>query len=153
MFSQIAPTLPLSHSDRHWQDDLLTLGRVTHREQQAQQVIQDYNKRMTDTKEKFKALQGKQLLLLSISGLDSIEVFTKQTFAGNLLEELGFELVLPKLPVRYGAIPISLELLPQSLPAYQAKQVYFVDYHFWSRITGPIATELVIEQLQQLLDL
>ncbi len=112
-FSKIAPTLPLSHSDRHWQDDLLTLGRVTHREQQAQQVIQDYNKRMTDAKEKFKALRGKQLLLLSISGLDSIEVFTEETFAGNLLEDLGFKLVLPKLPVRCGAIPISLKLLPQ----------------------------------------
>ncbi|AFZ28691.1 periplasmic binding protein [Gloeocapsa sp. PCC 7428] len=181
-FSKIAPTLPLSQSDRHWQDDLLTLGRIINREQRARQVIQNHNQRMTDARVKFKALRGKQLLLLSISGLDSIEVFTEQTFAGNLLKDLGFELVQPQLPVRYGAIPISLEILPQldaeivivmasadstvsqiqklweqtpvlrSLPVYQANQVYFVDYHLWSRITGPIATELMIQQLQQLLD-
>lgn len=181
-FSQIAPTLPLSQGDRHWEDDLVTLGRVTNREQRAQQVIQDHNQRIANARVKFKALAAnKQLLLLSVSGLDSIEVFTEQTFAGNLLKELGFGLVVPKLPMRYGAIPISLEILPQldaeivivmasanstipqiqklwkqspvlrSLPAYQTNQVYFVDYHLWSRITGPIATELIVEQVQQLL--
>ncbi|OKH23383.1 ABC transporter substrate-binding protein [Chroogloeocystis siderophila] len=180
-FSQIAPTLPLAQSNRHWQDDLLTLSQVMNREQQAQQVIQDHNQRIANARVKLKTVATK-ILLLSISGLDSIEVFTEQTFAGNLLEDLGFELVLPTLPVRYGAIPISLEILPQldaeiiivmasadstvsqiqklweqtpvlrSLPVYQANQVYFVDYHLWSRITGPIATELLVEQLQQLLD-
>jgi len=179
-FSQIAPTLPLSQSDRDWKDDLLTLGQVTNREQRAQQVIQDHNQRIANARVNFKAIAGKQLLLLSISGLDSIEVFTEQTFAGNLLKDLGFELVLPTLPVRYGAIPISLETLPRldaeiviviasadstvsqtqklweqtpvlrSLPQTLANQVYFVDYHLWSRITGPLATELIIEQLQQL---
>ncbi|PIG94161.1 iron-siderophore ABC transporter substrate-binding protein [Gloeocapsopsis sp. IPPAS B-1203] len=182
-FSQIAPTLPLSQSDRHWQEDLLTLSRVMNRAQQAQQVIQNHNQRIADTRAKLKAVAKQQLLLLSISGLDSIEVFTEETFAGNLLTELGFELVVPPLPVRYGAIPISLEILPQldadivivmasgdstvsqiqklweqspvlrSLPVYQANQVHFVDYHLWSRITGPIATELITKQLQQILSI
>ncbi|MBE9188851.1 iron-siderophore ABC transporter substrate-binding protein [Gloeocapsopsis crepidinum LEGE 06123] len=182
-FSQIAPTLPLSQSDRHWQEDLLTLSRVMNRAQRAQQVIQNHNQRIADTRAKLKAVAKQQLLLLSISGLDSIEVFTEETFAGNLLTELGFELVVPKLPVRYGAIPTSLEILPQldadivivmasgdstvsqiqklweqspvlrSLPVYQANQVHFVDYHLWSRITGPIATELITKQLQQILSI
>lgn len=41
----------------------------------------------------------------------------------------------------------------RSLPETPAKQVYFVDHHLWSRITRPIATELMIEQLQQLFDI
>jgi iron complex transport system substrate-binding protein len=46
----------------------------------------------------------------------------------------------------------------RSHPAYQAHQVYFVDYQLWfvdyqlwSRINGPIAAELVLDEIQALL--
>lgn len=81
----------------------------------------------------------------------------------------------------YGEIVIGLETLPQldadliivmasgnsrveqvsqvwtdqpilrSLSAFQNRQVYFVDYQLWSRIQGPIAAGLVIDQVQTML--
>lgn len=36
------------------------------------------------------------------------------------------------------------------LPASRANQVYFVDYQLWGRIRGPIAAELVLEQICQM---
>lgn len=39
----------------------------------------------------------------------------------------------------------------RSLTASQANQVHFVDYHLWNRIRGPLAAELVINQILQLL--
>ena len=109
------------------------------------------------------------------------EVFADETFAGALLQDLGFKLVTPEgLQASSSEIPISLETLPQlnsdriivmasgksnvekiekvwqqnpilrSLPAFQAGQVYFVDYQLWSRIRGPIATKLIIKQIRSL---
>lgn len=51
---------------------------------------------------------------------------------------------IPQVKSRYEQSPV----LRSSV--YQANQVYFVNYHLWSRITEPIATDLIIEQLQQL---
>ncbi|WP_289500775.1 hypothetical protein [Gloeocapsopsis sp. IPPAS B-1203] len=42
-------------------------------------------------------------------------------------------------------------LILRSLKASQNNQVYFVDYQLWGRIRGPIAAELMIEQIQTLL--
>jgi iron complex transport system substrate-binding protein len=37
------------------------------------------------------------------------------------------------------------------LPATREGRVHFVDYQLWSRIRGPIAAELVIEEVRRLL--
>jgi iron complex transport system substrate-binding protein len=36
-------------------------------------------------------------------------------------------------------------------PASQAGRVYFVDYQLWSRLRGPTAARLVVEELTSLL--
>lgn len=90
-------------------------------------------------------------------------------------------LVPPDLTPVHSEIVVSVEILPQlnpdliivmasgdsqveqiqnlwsnhpilrSLPAYQSNQIYFVDYQLWSRINGPIAAELVLDEIQTLL--
>lgn len=183
--SKIAPTLfPFDDFDNdEWQRSLLTLGKAMDREQRARQVMREHNQRIATARAELESsIHDSQVLLLSMSGLDSIEVFTDETYAGSLLKELGLQLVIPKhLQATYGQINISLETLPQldadiiivmasadntvenakrqwfqnpilrSLSASQAERVYFVDYQLWSRITGPIAAELIINEVRELL--
>lgn len=184
-FSKIAPTLlPIDQwiSPKQWQDNLLTLGKILDRETKAQQVIDTYQQKVDTARTALQSVDARNVLLLSMTGLDYIGIFNNESFAGAILEELGFELVVPhQLIASNGEIVISLETLPQlnpdliiimasgdssieqvkqvwadspilrSLPTYQAKQVYFVDYQLWSRIQGAIAAELVVDQIGELL--
>ncbi|NJN37950.1 MAG: iron-siderophore ABC transporter substrate-binding protein [Acaryochloridaceae cyanobacterium CSU_3_4] len=183
--SKIAPViLPnLDSSPTQWQEDILTLGQVTGQETQAQSVISAYRQNIAVTGHQFKASKGRQtILLLAMNDLDAIEVFAETTFAGNLLTDLGFQLIVPQNLIKSdGSVAISLESLPQldsdiivimasgnssvaqvkalwqqspilrALRTSQAKRVYFVDYQLWSRTTGPIAAELIIDELRELL--
>jgi iron complex transport system substrate-binding protein len=180
--AKIAPTLPLEPSSQErWQDGLLKLGKAMNREAQAQREIEQHQQRMAIARDKLKPItQTSKLLLLAVSATNQIEIFTDTTYAGGLLKDLGFQLVIPR-PTNSGEINISLEALPQinadtiivmasgnsnveqvqkewrnnpilqSLPASQAKRVHFVDYQLWSRIEGPIAAELILKQVQELL--
>lgn len=186
--SQIAPTVfPRQNWEAYqtqysWQRELTLLGQLLNQEQKAQQVIKQHQQRLTQTKEQLKPIRQKhpRVLLLAMSGLNQMSVFTGETFPGTLLTQLGWELVLPKGKTpQYGEIPIGLETLPnlkpdliivmasgytaveameqqwqdhpllQSLPAWKANNVYFVDYQLWSRIRGPLAAEQIFTQLQQ----
>jgi len=182
--SKIAPTLFFRYEpDQYqWQQGLLILGQVLKREQRARQVIEEHNQRIATARSELRSLtRDSEVLLLSMSGSERIEVFADETFAGALLQDLGFKLVTPEgLQASSSEIPISLETLPQlnadriivmasgqsnvekiekvwqqnpilrSQPAFQAGQVYFVDYQLWSRIRGPIATKLIIKQIRSL---
>lgn len=56
----------------------------------------------------------RNVLLLSMTGLDYIGIFDHETFAGAILEDLGFELVVPEqLLTTNGEVVISLETLPR----------------------------------------
>lgn len=183
--SKIAPTLfPFDDFDNDkWQRSLLTLGKVMDREQRAKQVIAQHNQRIAKARVELEPVSREsRVLLLKSDGGNNIAVFTDDSYAGGLLKDLGFRLVIPEqLQATFGEIPISLETLPRlnadiiivmasadntvenakrewgqnpilrSLSASQAGRVYFVDYQLWSRITGPIAAELMIEEVRELL--
>lgn len=186
MLSQIAPVLFPFQSDSErdrWQTSLFSLAEVVGRQPQAARVIQQHEERIARAKATLKPVsQGQKVLLLSMSGIGSISAFIDESFAGELLQDLGFQLLIPEqLPITNGEILLSLEVLPQlepdliivmasgnsrveqikslwqehpilrSLPATHNHQVYFVDYQLWSRITGPNAAELIIEQIQDLI--
>lgn len=115
---QIAPTLfPYKdyHPDRdRWQQSLHSLAKIMQRQQQAQQVINQHQQKIAQSKVKLKPVsRNSKVLLLSISGLDQISVFNYKTFAGDLLKDIGFQLALPQLPTTNSEINISLESLPQ----------------------------------------
>jgi iron complex transport system substrate-binding protein len=119
-FSKIAPTLlPIEQwiSSKQWQDNLLTLGKVLDREPKAQQVINTYEQKVTTARTELQSIDARKVLLLSMTGLDYIGIFNHETFAGAILEDLGFELIIPKqLIATNGEIVISLETLPQLEP-------------------------------------
>ncbi|MBD2073534.1 iron-siderophore ABC transporter substrate-binding protein [Phormidium sp. FACHB-592] len=114
--TQIAPTLPLATSDQErWQNSLLKLGKAMNREALAQATIAQHQQRMAITRTDLKPLtQRAKILLLSVSAMNQIQIFTDDTYAGGLLKELGFQLVVPEpLPMQQSEINISLETLPQ----------------------------------------
>ena len=115
--SKIAPTLFFRYEpDQYqWQQGLLTLGQVLEREQRARQVIEEHNQRIATARSELRSLtRDSEVLLLAMSGLDRIEVFAGETFASDLLRDLGFKLVTPEgTQVNSSEIPISLETLPQ----------------------------------------
>lgn len=183
--SKIAPTLlPHSLDDPDgWRETIQMLGQVLGREDQASAVLTAHDQRINRAKTNLSAYQGQSILLLSMTGLDYIGIFTNETFAGKLLEDIGLTLLVPThLRSSNGEMVISSEILPQlkpdliivmasgdsqvtqiqqlwqdtpilrSLPASQSNRVHFVDYQLWSRITGPIAAELIVEEVQSLLD-
>jgi iron complex transport system substrate-binding protein len=183
--SQIAPTLlPLDlNSPDQWREKLQILGQALQREEKASAVLRTYDQHIDRAKANLADYQGQTILLLSMSGLDHIGIFTNETFAGQLLEALGFSLLVPShLSSADGEVIISPEILPQfkpnftivmasgnsqvaeiqrvwqetpvlqALPVYQNSQVYFVDYQLWSRITGPIAAELIVDEVQEFLN-
>jgi iron complex transport system substrate-binding protein len=186
MLQKIAPTvLPLDlATPDQWRKKIQILGQILHREDKASAVLTAHDQQIRQTQTQLVEYQGQLILLLSMSGLESIEVFHQNTFAGKLLEDVGFHLLVPaQLHLANETVSISAEILPQlkadwiivmasgnsqvkqiqqtweensilrSLPAYQQHRVYFVDYQLWSRITGPIAAELVLNEIQNMLRL
>ncbi|MBD3885233.1 iron-siderophore ABC transporter substrate-binding protein [Phormidium tenue FACHB-886] len=119
-FSQIAPTLiPIDDwtSPKQWQENLLILGKILDQTTKAQQVIDAYSQNVDTAKAELTKINRRNVLLLSMSGLDHIGIFNNETFAGAILEDLGFELVSPNgLNATYGEIVISLETLPELQP-------------------------------------
>lgn len=119
-FSQIAPTLiPIDGwiSPKQWQENLLILGKLLNRDIEAQQVINAYDQNIKTVKTELTQSDRRNVLLLSMTGLDYIGIFNNETFTGAILEDLGFELVVPnQLIATHGEIVISLETLPQFNP-------------------------------------
>lgn len=119
-FSQIAPTLiPVDdwNSPKQWQENLLVLGQILNQPAKAEQAIDNYNQKIKTVKAELASNDLQTVLLLSMTGLDYIGIFNGETFAGAILEDLGFQLVVPEhLVAVNGEIIISLETLPQLNP-------------------------------------
>ncbi len=101
--TSVPPFQEDSQRDR-WQENLLSLGEVVNRQPQAIQVIQRHGEKIAQAKATLKPMSEEQeVLLLSMSGIGSISAFVDDTFAGKLLEDLGFQLFIPKqLPITWG---------------------------------------------------
>lgn len=184
LVSRISPTLLLDENKGGWQRGIQIVAKAFGREEQARRVIAAHKQVIAKARTDLAPVveSSPKVLLLSMSGLDSIKVFTEETFAGGLLKGIGFQLTSPEgLPVNSSDVNISLETLPQmdaniiivmtsgkssvekiekewrqntilrALPTSKTGRVYFVDYHLWSRIRGPIVAELVIDQIRELL--
>jgi iron complex transport system substrate-binding protein len=115
-FSGIAPTLPLAGSDFPWQQRLATLGRVLNREQQAGKVLERNQQKVIETKARLEPVsRDTNVLLIYFARPDHILIYTDKIFAGALLKDLGFQLVIPQRTVDVDGLirGISLEVLPQ----------------------------------------
>lgn len=182
--SKIAPTLlPLEEeSPDYWRSRLQLLGQALQLQEQAEAVLAKHDRLIRQAQANLAGYQGKSVLLLSMSDLKTMRVFTDDTFTGHLLEAVGLSLLLPSgSALDPSGLMTSVEILPdlrpdvvivmasgdsqvpqiqtlwdehpilRSHPASQSNQVYIVDYQLWSRINGPTAAELVLDEIQAIL--
>lgn len=179
--SAIAPTLLFSGQGDDWKQSIQEIAQVFDREERAREVIESHEQKLATVRAKLAPVTETQpqILLIDARKLPgSFWVYDNTTFAGDLIKELGFQLMLPSERKQRS---ISLEILPQidtdiviaiaegdeienskriwnqnsltqSLRATQENRVYFVDYYVWgSNMRSPIAAEILIDEAYQLL--
>ncbi|PIG94309.1 iron dicitrate-binding protein [Gloeocapsopsis sp. IPPAS B-1203] len=180
LYSKIAPTLLYEVQGDRWQQVILQIGQALGREAQAQQTLINHNQRLAQIKAQLAPViaQQKILVLGFANEISSSFLFDRNDFVCGLLADLGFQVVNPEEERSSGIF--SVEVLPQidtdvilvlpsgentvenakrqwsqnsilrSLPAVQNQKVYFIDYQL-TRIRGPIAAEVLINRIQELL--
>lgn len=163
-FSEIAPTLLFSGQEDHWKQSIPKIAQIVDRKERAQTVIESHEQKLASARAKLAPITGTYPRILLIDTRDlpgSFGVYDNTSFAGGLIEDLGFQLMLPSDDVLQGSDwDLSLEILPQidtdiiiaiansdeiektkriwdqnslarSLQATQENRLYFVDYYVW----------------------
>nr|WP_275072634.1 iron-siderophore ABC transporter substrate-binding protein [Petrachloros mirabilis] len=164
--SQIAPTLLFEGSSGKddWKTSVQVIAKALGHQSDAHKVISSHNQKLATVRAQLTpvAVTQPRVLLLDARDLpNTFWAYDNETFAGGLIEEIGFQLVFPTdQNQRRKEDRISLEVLPQvkadiiiaiasdnemenskhvwnqspitqSLQATQENRVYFVDYHIW----------------------
>jgi iron complex transport system substrate-binding protein len=185
-FSQIAPTLLFAGGQKdQWHQGLRGVAQAVDRQAQAEQVIQDYQQKLAETRVAIASVVTSHPNLLLMTAYQLPETFgvsDNQGFLGGLFEDLGFQLVLPTVG-NASESWFSIEILPElpadiilalisdhlredamghiqqvwqqnpitrSLPTSQAGQVHFLDAYLFFNIRGPLAAQLILDQVQAL---
>jgi iron complex transport system substrate-binding protein len=118
-YSKIAPTLlPLAEQKPdHWRTRLPILGLALEKESRAEAVLADHERQLARTRSKLASHQGASVLLLSMGGLNQMEIMSNDSFAGHLLEAVGLSLLVPSTSVVGSSrVNTSMEILPQLRP-------------------------------------
>ena len=120
VLSKIAPTLLWNNrtAKGKWQENIQKIAKALGREQQAQQAIDNYEKQIAATRGELAPVVAKypKLLVLGTDNLQkNISIVNPNSYLGEILQEIGFELVsLPSLKNdSKPLIPISIETLPK----------------------------------------
>lgn len=115
-FSQIAPTVLFSGQEDDWKRSLVSLAKGFDEEEKAQDILDNYQQRITQIKAEYAEVIAANPDVLMMYGSElpqNIRLETEDTFAGHILEDLGFNMVYPADAVSsYDDAPIAFETLP-----------------------------------------
>lgn len=117
LLSQIAPTLlwDIRTNRGQWQQNLKSLALALGDESRADKALNKLQQDIAETRDKLQPVIGDspKVLMLGASRLNSGEILaiTSQSYLGELMEGLGFELVAPENGKN--SAPLSLEALPE----------------------------------------
>jgi iron complex transport system substrate-binding protein len=171
--SYIAPTV-LAKSDLTWQELLTLYAEALGKKKEAQQLLENYNKRI----KLFRQKMSDRLLKTQVSVVsfwaDRVHIEMQQSFCGVILKEIG----LPRPPAQNkdkNSESVSLEIIPKlegdvlfvvsgghdeskltqyrnhplwsQLEAVKQGRVYEVDNDVWSGSWGIIAANRVLDDL------
>ncbi|HTG68096.1 MAG TPA: AraC family transcriptional regulator [Candidatus Udaeobacter sp.] len=176
---KIAPTLMLDRNE-DWRTTLLTVGQIVDKEQEAQKVLDEYDAKITNLKTELAAkLKGETVALIRPRDKMIRLHTTSHRTAEILYGDLG--LAAPKMAVDKDntSTSISLEVLPElnadhifvlkddsnteltdefqktsiwkGMSAVKANQVYTVNTTMWIGYYGPIAINLVVDEIAKAL--
>ena len=125
LYSQIAPTLLLNnqYGKESWSRRLQIVAQAFGKEEQAKQVIAQYEQQLAQTRKKLATVIDAYPHILPVSPDESLSLFGISSYDSDiavLLEELGFELVflkdVPRKTDNSFVPPISLEAFMQLNP-------------------------------------
>lgn len=183
LLNQIAPTIAFrGNRADEWQRTIGPIAAALNIPQEAERVIAEHEAFIAAARAQLAPIVAEhpRLIFASQNQEGALATFTHTGWIGDLLADLGFELVFQPGDASLTATEVSVELMPtlpadliiigasstatpalaeelwtgnpvlMALPASQAGRVYFVDYQLWSRLRGPITTRLVVEDLLRL---
>ncbi|NTZ17567.1 helix-turn-helix domain-containing protein [Paenibacillus sp. JMULE4] len=176
---KIAPTLMFDRNE-DWRTMLLKFGQIVAKEQEAQKVLEGYDHKIADLKAALADKLNGQTVALIRPRDNMIRLHTTGHRTAEILyRDLG--LSAPKMAVNneQTSLPISLEVMPElnadhlfvlkddsnteltdefqktsvwkGLNAVQANQVYTVNTTMWIGYYGPIAINLVVDEIAEAL--
>ncbi|MEM1256423.1 MAG: iron-siderophore ABC transporter substrate-binding protein [Cyanobacteria bacterium P01_H01_bin.21] len=130
LLSQIAPTLLWRNrtAKGQWQESLRDLAIALEQSEKAEAMIQQYETRIVDARADLANVVATypKLLLLGASRLDEgVFAINADSYLGELLESIGFQLISPS--VAKANAPISIEALPE---LDDADSIIILGYNF-----------------------
>ncbi|WP_025846002.1 AraC family transcriptional regulator [Paenibacillus ehimensis] len=177
--AKIAPTIMMDRNE-DWRDSLVTIGKIVGKEKEAEKVLNDYNEKTAKLKAELTAKMGGQTVALIRPRDNNIRIHTTaHRTAAILYKDLG--LTPPKQLVndKETSSMISLESLTElnadhyfyltddlfqklseqiqstavwkNLNAVKQNHVYPVNATLWIGYYGPIAMNLVVDQIAEAL--
>lgn len=92
--AEVVPVIVIDYSKQSWEDVTTQLGEATGREDRAEEVITDFNDKVSAASEKI-TLPPQPVNIVSLTSDGGMNFFTEESAQGNLFRELGFELGVP----------------------------------------------------------
>jgi len=178
LFSRIAPTAFFqTEGETGWKYVMPIMAQALNREEQAQRAIASHNQLVRTAKSQLApVVSGQTIIVLGWQPTSNQSFIFASGFITGLLEDLGFRVIVgePNRPNTSIEAIANIKadyilIMPSGdntisnaqqqwqndpilrlIPAAQAGKIYFMDYQI-TRIRGPIAAEVFINQMQQLL--
>lgn len=172
--SLIAPTVFVETVGTTWRENLLLQGKALGIEDKAKELLDNYNNRVADYKNK---VNGSEIEVSVIRArTDKVSVYLKQSFAGSILEELGLARpesqraddfamdlnneAIPELDGDYliwftrdvpNIIDTNFSTNPmwQNLEAVKNEKVYEVSFETWLSGLGVQAANFLIDDVEK----
>ncbi|WP_337099164.1 ABC transporter substrate-binding protein [Paenibacillus sp. YIM B09110] len=177
--TKIAPTIMLDFNE-DWRDTLVTIGKIVGKSEEANAVLESYKEKTAKLKEELKAKLGDQTVALIRPRDEGIRVHTAGHRAAAILyNDLGLSAPQQVQEQQDSAYEISLEALPEvgadhyflvqddmfkkvveelqqsevwkSIDAVKNNQVYDVDSNVWIAYYGPIAINMVVDRVAEVI--
>ncbi|MFN2744579.1 ABC transporter substrate-binding protein [Bacillus sp. z60-18] len=118
----IATTIPVTHVSSNWKDNLNLLAELTGKEDEAKQIISDYEKDLKETKTEFeKTVKDKKVVVVRIRQGNVFIYPENMFFNSTLYGELGFT-APDEVKAAKAQELISLEKLSEMNPDYMFVQ-------------------------------
>jgi iron complex transport system substrate-binding protein len=176
---KIAPTIMLERNE-DWRTTILTFGQIVDKEEEAQKVVDSYNQKISDLKATLAVKMGGQTVALVRPRDNIIRLHTTAHRTAEILyNDLGLAAPQMAQDSANTSSALSLEVMPElnadhlfvlkddsntdltdefqkttiwkGLSAVKADQVYTVNTTMWIGYYGPLAINLVVDEIAEAL--
>ena len=130
---QIAPTVFVASHLDPWQKNVILIGEALGRKDEAQRLVDDFNKRCETIRKEFD-VEGKTANLIRPSDETTLSVYGPNSFAGSALSCVG--LTLPEMDWKNG---LSASISPENILRAKADYVFVTTSDVDDRSTIPAA--------------